>query len=264
MKYSPAMRTFVIVDAHGYPELIQSALRHGGFEPGRDDFVYAGDLLDRGPDAAGCIALVESYATEVLLGNHDVAVLLDLYVYPQNPESPGFRPLFRERVLDPDRSRAWKVATCVEGVLITHAGISEDHERVFTQDCGSDPSQLADRLNATFLELAEREPPVRDWSEHEMLDDDGPFWLRPRPYSRLAPLSGCPQVVGHTPPLVDLQAQGFYMVDPCAWEWELVGRPGYLRYAVIEGGRVKVEEGTIPGDVGPVEMERQPGLFAED
>ena len=27
------MRTFVVADAHGYPELIQSALRDGGFEP---------------------------------------------------------------------------------------------------------------------------------------------------------------------------------------------------------------------------------------
>ena len=77
------MRTFVISDAHGYPELIQEALDHGGFRPGEDGFVYAGDLLDRGPDPQGCIDLVERYATEVLLGNHELAVLLGFIVYPQ-------------------------------------------------------------------------------------------------------------------------------------------------------------------------------------
>ena len=247
------MRTFVVADAHGYPGLIQSALRHGGFEPGEDDFVYAGDLLDRGPDVAGCITLVESYATEVLLGNHDVAALLELEVYPQNRESPSLRPFFREKVLDPDRSRAWKVATCVDGVLITHAGVSEKYERVFVEECGSDPARLADHLNATFVALVERQPPVRDWLEHDMLDDDGLFWFRPRPYSRLAPLSGCPQVVGHTPPLPYLEVNGFYMIDPCAWEWELTGAPGYFRYAVIESGRVVVEEGTLLDGTVPLE-----------
>jgi hypothetical protein len=249
------MRTFVVADAHGHPELIQGALRHGRFEPGEDSFIYAGDLLDRGPDGPGCIAVVESYATEVLLGNHDVAAMLGLVVHPQNRESPGLGPLFREKVLNPGRHKAWKVATSVERVLITHAGVSEEYERVFREQCGSDPARLADHLNASFLALVERQPPVQDWSEHDMLDDNGPFWFRPRPYSRLAPLPGCLQVAGHTPPLAHLAEDGFYMIDPCAWEWELTGAPGYLRYAVIETGRVTVGEGslldeTVPFDTG--------------
>ncbi len=252
------MRTFVIADAHGYPELIQNALRHGGFEPGRDAFVYAGDLVDRGPDATGCIALVEAYATEVLFGNHDVAALLDLEVYPQNAESPGFRSFFREKALTPEWSRAWKVATCIEGVLITHAGVSEEYERVFAEECGSDPARLADHLNAIFLALVKREPPVRDWREHDMLADNGLFWFRPRPYSYLGPLPGCPQVVGHTPPLARLREDGFYMVDPCAWEWEWTGAPGWYRYAVVEAGRVRVEEGSLLDSVGPLEAKTSP------
>jgi predicted phosphodiesterase len=117
------MRTFVIADAHGYPELIKNALDHGGFEPGRDAFVFAGDLLDRGPDADGCIALVERHATEVIFGNHDVAALLGLPIDPQNPGSPAFGPFLREKVLA-DPTIAWKAATCIDGVLITHAGVS--------------------------------------------------------------------------------------------------------------------------------------------
>ena len=90
------MRTFVISDAHGYPELIRNALEHGHFQAGQDGFVYAGDLFDRGPNPGGCIELVESYATEVLLGNHDLAVLLGFSLCPQDPESPYFRRLLMD------------------------------------------------------------------------------------------------------------------------------------------------------------------------
>jgi len=111
----------------------------------------------------------------------------------------------------------------------------------------------------------ERQPPVQDWFEHDMLDDNGLFWFRPRPYSRLAPLPGCLQVVGHTPPLTHLAVDGFHMIDPCAWEWELTGAPGYFRYAVIETGRVRVEEGTLLDEtVPPLETGIPPGLRAKE
>src|SRR5665811_2104756 len=68
---SAPARTFVISDAHGYPELITAALEHGGFRPGTDAFVYAGDFVDRGPDVQGCLEVIETQATEVLVGNHE-------------------------------------------------------------------------------------------------------------------------------------------------------------------------------------------------
>lgn len=123
------MRTFVMSDPHGHPALIKNALDHGGFEPGRDGFVYAGDIFYRGPDPGGCIELLERCATEVLLGNHDVALVLDFLVYPSDPENRRFRPLLIDRVLDREPENAWKVATCVEGVLVTHAGVSSNCER---------------------------------------------------------------------------------------------------------------------------------------
>ena len=239
------MRTFVIADAHGYPELIQNALDHGGFQPGQDAFVFAGDLLDRGPDVEGCIALVETHATEVLLGNHDVPVLLDLELYPQDPESPTFQPFLWEKVLQADRSNAWKVATCVEGVLITHAGVSEEYRQVFEGQCQADPARLADHLNTVFLALVEREPRVSEWDDKGILSEDGPFWFRPRPYSHLLPLAGCVQVVGHTPPISGLEASGFYMVDPCAFAG--MDDLRRYRYGVIEDARIWIEEGTLPG-----------------
>jgi Calcineurin-like phosphoesterase len=237
------MRTFVISDAHGYPELIKNALDHAGFQPGKDAFVYAGDLLDRGPDPEGCIELVDLHATEVLLGNHEVGVLLDFAVYPRTPESSACRQVLFDRVLNADPGIAWKAAACVEGVLVTHAGVSTQYERLFREECQGDPALLAARLNASLLAAIRRELETGYREEDGILGDDGPTWFRPPPYSDLPPLLGLRQVVGHTPPLPRLEQAGFHMVDPCVWlGMEDLGR---FRYAVIEGGQVCVEEGTL-------------------
>jgi len=237
------MRTFVISDAHGYPELIQNALDHGGFRPGKDGFVYAGDTFDRGPDPGGCIALVETYATEVLLGNHDIAVMLDFLVYPSDPENREFRPLLIDKVINADSEIAWQMAAHVEGMLVTHAGVSSEYERALVEECHGDPALFAEYLNRAFLAAVRAELETGVWEENGILGDDGPTWFRPEPWSRLRPLAGIGQVVGHTPPVTELEAKGFYMVDPCAFYG--MDDPGRFRYAVIEAGRVRVEEGTL-------------------
>jgi len=237
------MRTFVMSDAHGYPELIQNALNHGGFRPGEDGFVYAGDLLDRGPDSQGCIDLLELYATEVLLGNHELAVLLDFFIYPQNAESLAYRRVLIDKVLNSAPGSEWKAATCVEGVLISHAGVSSRFEDVFRGECQGDPALLATHLNQVFLAAVRAELETGEWVEDGILGEDGPLWFRPQPYSDLLPASGVRQVVGHTPPLPELEEVGFHMVDPCAFL--CMDDSGRFRYAVIEDGQVRVEEGTL-------------------
>ena len=115
-------RTIVLSDAHGYPELIRNALAHSGFRAGEDALVYAGDFVHRGPAAAECVSLVEGCGrlsaspldprpgdVVVLWGNHDVAVLLGTFTYPNSPSADGLRSLFRERFA----SGAWHLAACV-------------------------------------------------------------------------------------------------------------------------------------------------------
>ena len=233
------MRTFVVSDAHGYPELIQNALEHGGFRPGEDGFVYAGDLLDRGPDPEGCLELVERLATEVLFGNHEAAVLLGFPVFPQDPASRRFRLLFADKMFRPCLV-PWKVATCVERVLITHAGASRAWAHVFEQECQGDPQLLADHLNEAFLEevLQAIERGARDWDETGVLGWEGPLWYRPGGPGGTH-LPGCTQIAGHTPALGHEEASGLYLIDPdvrCG-----LGDPGRFRYALIEEGRVTVE-----------------------
>jgi len=117
-------RTFVLSDAHGYPEVIEKALDHGGFRPGEEAFVYAGDLLDRGPDPEGCIELVQRHATEILVGNHEMAVLLDFDMWGSDWDSRRFRPLLLDMVMNAAPDTRWKAATCIQGILITHGGVS--------------------------------------------------------------------------------------------------------------------------------------------
>lgn len=186
---------------------------------------------------------MDNYATEVLLGNHAAAVLLDFIIYPQDPESPGFRSLFIDKVLNAHRESAWKAAMCIEGVLITHGGISSQYERVLNEECQGDPMLLAEHLNLAFLAAVRRELETGQWDEYGILGEDGPMWFRPQPYSHLLPLAEIRQVVGHTPASRELEACDFHMVDPCAFLG--MEDPGRFRYAVIEVGRVRVEEGTL-------------------
>jgi Calcineurin-like phosphoesterase len=236
-------RTFVISDAHGYPQIIENALEHGGFTPGVDAFIYVGDFVDRGPDAQGCLDLIERYATEVLVGNHELAVIVGFPLFEQTPESRELRQVLLDRALSPDPATIWKVVSFLDGLLLSHAGISETYQPVFERECQGDPARLAAHLNRVFLGAVRRELSTGDWDEEGILGDDGPLWFRPRPYSNRLPLTGITQVVGHTPPQPELEASGFFMVDPCVFRgWRDSRR---YRYGLIENGRVQVREGTL-------------------
>jgi hypothetical protein len=243
-----ARRTIVISDAHGYPQLVRNALEHARYEAGVDRLVFAGDFADRGPDGRECLELIETSGAEVLWGNHDVAVLLGQTIAPQDPESPKLRPHFGQRF----REGVWKLALCVEGVLITHAGLSRAYRHDW-EACDQDPERLAARLNEEFrLVLG---PYVRgeadsDWPDDDkpsLLDDMGPLWFRPTPALPEGLLQGAIQVCGHSP--FDgrehraLAQQGLHVVDPTLVLGIMHDHGITYRYAVIEGGAVRVEEG---------------------
>lgn len=144
IKESPSLRTLIISDAHGYPQLIENALKHARFRPGLDRLIYAGDLVDRGPDPEGCLALVDRYATQVLVGNHDLAVLAGFEIFEQVPESLWLQHEFLDRVLMPDPSR-WRAVAVVDDVLVSHGGISARYETLLRQ-CSGDLARLAAHL----------------------------------------------------------------------------------------------------------------------
>jgi hypothetical protein len=245
------MRTIVTGDAHGYPWLIKNALEHAGFDPGKDRFVFTGDFLDRGPEPQECLDLIEQYATTVLVGNHELAVLLEDPITPFDPASALFEPYLRSRVLEVEPGEAWRCAIAVDGVLITHAGVSARYERALDEECGGDIAVFADWLNKAFDESL-RASIARwavDWEG--LLGLDGPFWFRPRGLRAHEVLRGVSQIAGHTPvsaPVAEAFAdEGLYLIDPYAYEGP---SPDRFRYAVIDDGHVRIEDSAL-GTIDP-------------
>ncbi len=68
-------RDLVVGDLHGHRSLFESELDRIGFRPGRDRVLSVGDLIDRGPDSLGTLALIEEPWFFAVLGNHELALL---------------------------------------------------------------------------------------------------------------------------------------------------------------------------------------------
>lgn len=257
MNIHEAKRVIVVSDPHGHPGLIQNALDDAAFDVARDGLICAGDLVDGdlGPeDAREELDLLERNEAQILWGNHDVAVLLDYRIDYQRPWSrPNFRDAFREEFHRTDELR-WRYAVRVQGVFVTHAGISTDylndylfadkHKRV------DDPDGFVQHLNAMFEQAVRRQ--VRSGKKDKLnrimgrrsphrfrvfREDMGPARVLP----------GIVQVAGHSAPetyagqwrVEDLSAVGFHLVDP---SYHVRGGTKGFRYAVIEQGRVEVRE----------------------
>jgi len=241
-------RTIVLSDAHGFPELVSNALAHCAFSPASDALVFAGDFIDRGPDPGGVLDALTEAGAVMLLGNHDVALMMGGAMWLSDPESAPFRTPLLEGALPDEGVPRWRIAWVVDGVLITHAGVSAAYQRVFDVECGHDVSRLAARLNEDFVEASiEVLATDGDPREHLVLGDEGPLWWR-YVAGGTAPLKGCRQVFGHTPVEMltrsdsSLRRMDLYGIDPYVYAFDADNRPpaGRCKYAVIEGGEVTV------------------------
>lgn len=64
-------RDFIIGDLHGCLPLLQRLLDHVNFDPGTDRVFSTGDIVDRGPDVAGCLELLNQAWFHAVMGNHE-------------------------------------------------------------------------------------------------------------------------------------------------------------------------------------------------
>ena len=192
--------TLVVSDVHAFPEFLENALRRSGFRAGVDHLVFAGDLLDRGGQPGACLERLDALGAEMLIGDHDHATMLGYFIGEQSPASRGYRRALLRRF----SSGALSLVTAVDGVLISHAGLS----RAFAADfaaVGRDPVRLAQLVNEEFCRDLGRQLSVgMQQPEPRTLDGHSPMWLRvddpdvgPQ---RL--LDGIEQIAGHTTPSV--------------------------------------------------------------
>jgi hypothetical protein len=68
------MRTIVVGDVHGCSSELETLLERVSFGQG-DRLVMAGDLVARGPDSPGVLALVRQAGGRSVLGNHEAKLL---------------------------------------------------------------------------------------------------------------------------------------------------------------------------------------------
>jgi len=222
------MRAIVLADCHGHPELLLNALKHAQYDMAVDRLIFAGDFLDIGVKPDECFSLLMEQGAEMLWGNHEAAILLGKSISPQDKVSWEWEGTFKKLVRGYPK---WKVATTHEGVLISHAGVSQIYWRKFGLTPSVEPT--AEYFNKRFeLILDVREIEMDFWA------NDSPLWFRP---GLLAPLPGVVQVVGHTPPVsIPYKDREFYItVDPFARQIENYPATRY-RYAIIENGIVEV------------------------
>ena len=66
-------RTWLIGDVHGCAKQLDMLLRRIKFDEHKDQLLFAGDLINRGPDSLEVVRLVRSLEKKhnTVLGNHD-------------------------------------------------------------------------------------------------------------------------------------------------------------------------------------------------
>lgn len=237
----PNRRTIVFSDAHGEPAIIRAVVEHSDYDPASDRLIFAGDAIEVGRDSLGCLELLEGLSTEFLVGNHEYSVFTR---WPLEPEV--LDPRVTEHVDRALTSGRWKLAAEADGVLITHAGVSDEYAYEFGVAGGCEVRRFVDALNEEFAGTVE----IGVNATEGAIDTSGPLWYRPG--ESCLPLPGLIQVVGHTPlefyarfgTLGRWQAAGLHFVDPFvrAWRERRYREPVPFRYALIEDGEVAFVE----------------------
>lgn len=77
-------RDFVLADLHGHRSRLEDSLAERDFDPQYDRLLSVGDLIDRGPDSPGCLALLDEPWFYAVRGNHE-QMLIDAVLQQSSP-----------------------------------------------------------------------------------------------------------------------------------------------------------------------------------
>lgn len=230
------MRTIVLSDCHGTPDLITNCLEHADYQKGYDRLVFAGDVLDIGFHPMKCIEILLDNNAELLWGNHDLAPIIGKSISYQNPYDVDVYKKMDSLI------REFRVATSVGDILITHAGLSHRfyylESELYLLDFYGDntASIMAKHLNDIDLIF-----------NFELLwQNDSPLWYRPN--SANPPLGGLRQICGHTPPSwiekSGFTSDNFFSVDPYVYKKDGQDNNRF-RYAVIEDNIISIIDSEV-------------------
>ena len=66
---------FIVGDVQGCRQELVDLLDAARFDPARQTLAFVGDLINRGPDSAGVLALARQHQALIVVGNHEDALL---------------------------------------------------------------------------------------------------------------------------------------------------------------------------------------------
>ena len=188
----------IVGDVHGDIQRLFAALKRYPADKWRT--IFLGDLVDYGPFGVGCLRFARDRKnSEVLLGNHEVAMLSAL----RDPERVGFYISIGGQQHDLDELRKdeplqnWVKARplllkLADGTLVQHCG--HDDYRLLLDGKGSDPVGTINTNGRLVLEAGDAH---LLW---DVMSGKGVFATQPDRLDRWLELTHSRRVVfGHTP-----------------------------------------------------------------
>jgi len=70
-----ANKDFVVGDVHGHLKQLQDQLKALAFDPASDRLFCLGDVVDRGPDSAAMLDMIDQKSVFSILGNHEAMMI---------------------------------------------------------------------------------------------------------------------------------------------------------------------------------------------
>ena len=148
---------FVVGDLHGCREALEQQLQARHFDRQRDLLIAVGDLIDRGPDSPGCLALMQQPWFRCVRGNHEQMALEAL--------SGGGRGMWRRNGGD------WFYRMSGLPVLTAKRALLQCHRLPLVIHL-----QLADRVAV----VAHADYPADHYAWEQEIDPEGILWGRER------------------------------------------------------------------------------------
>ncbi|MGA7124000.1 MAG: metallophosphoesterase [Polyangiaceae bacterium] len=116
--------TAIIGDVHGCTSELEELLEQIRFSEGSDQLIFVGDLVTRGPDSRGALALVRRLGGRAVRGNHEEKLLSARH----RPKSLGADHERLARALSEDE---WRMLEAMplwldlpeHGIRVVHAGV---------------------------------------------------------------------------------------------------------------------------------------------
>ena len=150
-------RIWVVGDLHGCRRELDALLQQHQFDPQQDLLISVGDIIDRGPDSLGCLALLEEPWFRCVRGNHEEMALSalqgqEMALWQMNGGDWFFR---------------------LRGAALSAA-------RHALQRCRELPLILHLQLDERIIVIAHADYPAREYALNKPLDWQQVVWSRQR------------------------------------------------------------------------------------